>query len=239
MKYININIKDNNKAENIKIKDANENFENDNVEGALDEICTKVENNTHTHANKAVLDGITQTKISEWNSKSDFSGSYNDLTDKPTIATKTSQLTNDSNYATQTYVQNKIAEASLNGGQVDLSGYVTNEIGNANQITFSDGQTFQTKLNAGLLKGQDGLTTKISMNGTTYTHVGGTITLPNCATQTYVIDKINEALSQGGGNNGNISVSYDEINEELTFSGTANNEYNENEESLTIGGTVN
>ena len=85
-------------------------------------------------------------------------------------------------------------------------------------------------------KGQDGLTTRISMNGTTYTHVGGTITLPNCATQSYVIEKINEALSQGGGN---ISVSYDEINEELTFSSTTSDEYNETEESLIIGGILN
>ena len=74
------------------------------------------------------------------------------------------------------------------------------------------------------------------MNGTTYTHVGGTITLPNCATQSYVIEKINEALSQGGGN---ISVSYDEINEELTFSSTTSDEYNETEESLIIGGILN
>ena len=31
--------------------------------------------------------GITSTDISNWNGKSDFSGSYNDLTDKPTIPT--------------------------------------------------------------------------------------------------------------------------------------------------------
>ena len=199
----------------------------------------------HEHTNKTVLDSITDNKISEWNNKSNFTGSYNDLIDKPTIPTKVSQLTNDSNYTTQTYVQNKIAEAALNGGEVDLSNYVTKELGNASQITFTDGQTFQAKLDAGTLKGakgdtgakgQDGLTTKISMNGTTYTHVGGTITLPNCATQSYVIDKINEALSQGGGN---ISVSYDEVNEELTFSSTITDNmitYDEAEESLMIGG---
>lgn len=39
----------------------------------------------HTHSNKDVLDNITSTKITEWNNKSDFSGSYNDLEDKPTI----------------------------------------------------------------------------------------------------------------------------------------------------------
>lgn len=39
----------------------------------------------HTHANKAILDAITDAKITEWNSKSTFSGNYNDLTNKPII----------------------------------------------------------------------------------------------------------------------------------------------------------
>ena len=45
---------------------------------------------------------------------------------------------------------------SSGGGEVDLSGYVTKETGKANQITFSDGQTFQAKLDAGILKGDKG-----------------------------------------------------------------------------------
>ena len=43
----------------------------------------------HGHANKDVIDTITQDKINGWDAKSDFSGSYNDLTDKPTIPTTT------------------------------------------------------------------------------------------------------------------------------------------------------
>lgn len=166
------------------------------------------------------------------------------------IPTKTSQLTNDSSFATETYVANKIAEASLSGGEVDLSGYVTKGIGNASQITFSDGETFQSKLDAGTLKGEkgdkgeqgiqgekgdtgeqgpqgekgiqglpgekgekgdtgeqgpqgiqgpagvdgnDGLTTAISVNGTTYTHSNGTITLPNYPT-------VPNSLPANGGN---------------------------------------
>lgn len=38
----------------------------------------------------------------------------------------------------------------------DLKNKVDKEIGNANQITFSDGQTFQEKLEAGILKGDKG-----------------------------------------------------------------------------------
>lgn len=43
----------------------------------------------HTHSNKTILDSITAEKITEWDGKSDFSGSYNDLTDKPTISSGT------------------------------------------------------------------------------------------------------------------------------------------------------
>ena len=39
----------------------------------------------HSHNNKSALDTITATRITVWNNKSDFSGNYNDLTNKPTI----------------------------------------------------------------------------------------------------------------------------------------------------------
>ena len=42
--------------------------------------------------------GITSSDISAWNGKSDFSGDYDDLTNKPTIPTKTSDLNNDSGF---------------------------------------------------------------------------------------------------------------------------------------------
>ena len=114
-----------------------------------------------------------------------------DQTARNSIPTNTSQLENDSNFVTDSVVDEKISNAQLGGGEIDLSGYVTKETGNANQITFSDGQTFQAKLDAGTLKGdkgdpgvqglqgQDGLTTQVSVNGTTYTHTNGLITLPD------------------------------------------------------------
>ena len=97
----------------------------------------------HSHSNKTVLDGITSAKVTEWNNKSTFDGNYNSLTNKPTIPTVDvnknyvdTQLATKANksdipsltgYATETYVQNKIAEASLSGGEVDLSGYATKD----------------------------------------------------------------------------------------------------------------
>ena len=44
--------------------------------------------------------GITSSDISNWNGKSDFSGDYDDLTNKPTIPTDTSDLTNGAGYIT-------------------------------------------------------------------------------------------------------------------------------------------
>lgn len=41
---------------------------------------------------------VTDTQINTWNNKSNFSGNYNDLSNKPTIPSKTSQLTNDSRF---------------------------------------------------------------------------------------------------------------------------------------------
>ena len=98
----------------------------------------------HSHTNKTVLDGITSTKVTEWNNKSNFDGNYNSLTNKPTIPTVDvdknyvdTQLSTKANiadipsldgYATETFVTNKIAEASLGGGgEVDLSGYATKD----------------------------------------------------------------------------------------------------------------
>lgn len=61
---------------------------------------------------------------------SSFSGSYNDLSNKPMIPTKTSQLTNDSGYITDTTVSQNIANATLyarrNGRTVTVNGFVDN-----------------------------------------------------------------------------------------------------------------
>ena len=48
----------------------------------------------HNHSNKTILDDITSEKITLWDNKSTFSGSYDDLTNKPTIPTVTNDLTN-------------------------------------------------------------------------------------------------------------------------------------------------
>ena len=72
--------------------------------------------NGHEHENKDVLDNITIQDITNWNAKSDFSGSYNDLSDLPPLPTKFSDLTNDMNLATESFVL-----SAIDG--IDLSSY--------------------------------------------------------------------------------------------------------------------
>lgn len=59
----------------------------------------------HGHDNKDVLDSITLSDIENWNAKSNFSGSYNDLTDKPEIPSI-------EGLATQEFVETRIQEAA-------------------------------------------------------------------------------------------------------------------------------
>ena len=106
----------------------------------------------HEHINKNVLDNITLEDISNWNAKSDFSGSYNDLTDKPTIPTNVSQLTNDLSLATEEFVTTEISKIDLSGlaTKNDLLNYVTlDEMGSTltDYVTFTDleGEGFTTQ----------------------------------------------------------------------------------------------
>ena len=62
-----------------------DNYDDSDIKNTLESKADKTE--LHSHNNKTVLDGITSTKIQEWNNKSDFSGDYNDLSNPPTIPT--------------------------------------------------------------------------------------------------------------------------------------------------------
>ena len=87
------------------------------------EIDNKIDNinipetDLSNYYNKQETDNQIDTKISQI-----------DLTDyarKNEIPKSVSQLTNDSNYATESYVATKISEAQLGEGNVDLSNYYT------------------------------------------------------------------------------------------------------------------
>ena len=74
------------------------NYDDTDIKNTLNSKANKTD--LHSHTNKTVLDGITSAKVNEWNNKSTFDGNYNNLTNKPNIPTKTSQLTNDSGFIT-------------------------------------------------------------------------------------------------------------------------------------------
>jgi hypothetical protein len=98
------------------------------------------------------------------------------------------------NMATKDYVTTKITEASIGGGDIDLTGYAkTEDIApavesyvQANKSTLKGDkgdkgeQGIQGEKGDKGDKGTDGLTTQIKVNGSTYTQNSGLITLPNC-----------------------------------------------------------
>ena len=62
-------------------------------------------NATHTHNASQIIDDNTHRFVTDaekaiWNAKSNFSGNYNDLSGKPVIPSKTSELTNDAGFIT-------------------------------------------------------------------------------------------------------------------------------------------
>lgn len=82
------------------------------------------------------------------------------------IPSKTSELTNDSKFASEEFVTNKIAEAELGGGEVDLGGYLQK----SELTTTIDAALAQAKA-SGEFDGEDGVDGKDGKDG--YTPVKG------------------------------------------------------------------
>ena len=138
-------------------------------------------------------------KVAKTSAGSNFSGSYNDLTDIPT------------NLATESFVANAIAEAQLSGGEVDLSGLATkDDLALKSDISY---------VNAELAKKSDVHdhpylldTTFIPSKTSDLTNDSGFLTehqsLDGYATESYVGDEISKAI-------GDIDAILDSINGEV------------------------
>lgn len=68
---------------------------------------------------------VTAQDKTNWNNKSNFSGSYNDLTNKPTIPTSASQLTNDAGYITSNDITGKTDVTAFTSHTADTTVHVT------------------------------------------------------------------------------------------------------------------
>ena len=149
----------------------------------------------HSHSNKMVLDGITSSKVNEWNNKSTFNGDYNSLTNKPVIPST-------EGLATESYVQAKIAEASLSGGDVDLSGYATKDELNT-KVNVSDLSNVATSgdyndlINVPTIPTVDVTKEYVDTQLLTKANTSDIPSLDGYATETFVTNKIAEA-SLGG-----------------------------------------
>lgn len=79
---------------------------------------------------------VTDTQIDAWNNKSDFSGSYDDLTDKPTIPDELADLTDDSTHrlVTDTEKTTWNAKSDFSGSYNDLTDVPANLVQDANYV---------------------------------------------------------------------------------------------------------
>ena len=84
----------------------------DDVQNAITSVTNPINDALTAHTSDTTIH-VTASDKAAWDAKSDFSGSWNDLTDKPT---NVSYFTNDAEYATSGYV-----DASVSGKQ-DTSG---------------------------------------------------------------------------------------------------------------------
>lgn len=77
--------------------------------------------------NAHVASDITQPDIDAWNAKSEFSGSYNDLTGKPVIPNELSDLAEDSTHRSVTDAEKTAwnAKSNFSGAYADLTGKPT------------------------------------------------------------------------------------------------------------------
>ena len=114
---------------------------------------------------------VTASDKQNWNNKSDFSGSYNDLTDKPTIPvvpTNVSAFNNDAGYVTQTNIDAAVS------GKVNTTDFNTYSA-NTDARLSEDEEVTAAALNSLNSNKQDKLTAgeNITINGNVISAAGG------------------------------------------------------------------
>ena len=135
------------------------------------------------------------------------------------LPTKLSQLQNDTSYVTEDYVINAIANAQLGGdGEADLSAYATKNYVDSEieKIELTPGPQGEQGIQGE--KGEDGLTTSIIVNGSTFVHQNGVITLPdypevNPSIDTYTKEEIDGIVDDYSGGKKQRYITQDEYDQ--------------------------
>lgn len=96
------------------------------INAAKQEITNLIPTHLSTLNDDSTHRTITDEERTAWNAKSNFSGSYNDLSNKPSIPTNNNQLTNGAGYQTASQVDSAIKAATSKvieyGGSTDIAG---------------------------------------------------------------------------------------------------------------------
>lgn len=155
---------------------------------------------------------VTDTQKATWNAKSDFSGSYNDLTNKPTIPTLTSQLTNDSNFVSDSayvHTDNNYTTEEKN----KLAGIEAGaEVNTVTSVAGKTGTVVLTATDVGALPDSTFVST-ININGQPQTTINF-----NSDPQTQISNKV-DALHEGS--QGTAKIEYNDFG--IRISNTLNN----------------
>ena len=175
----------------------------------------------HSHTNKTILDNITADKVTSWDNKSNFSGNYNDLTNKPEGLATTNYV--DTEVDDATVFETDILTVSDLGGisaNTDLNGLTVKEIlskllypyiepvvtvtGTPNGGTYEKGNT-QTITNVKVVvtKKSEKITKIEVLNGSTSLAV-----------------QEDDAIANGGTFNYAVNVSVPSTNKQLTINVT-------------------
>jgi len=160
--------------------------------------------------NASVAKKITAADTNKWNAKSNFSGSYTDLTNKPTIPTTTSALTNDAGFITSISVASQAA-----GDMMYYNGTNWVRVPKGN-----DGQVLTMQAGVPVWQTQVGLPTATTTAATSITATGATLNgmVNACLLSTVVTFEYGTTTSYGstatatqspvtGGTSTNVSAS--------------------------------
>lgn len=129
------------------------------LEERIDEVREDIESNIPDSLADLSSDSthrtVTDTEKATWNAKSNFSGSYNDLTNKPTIPTAVSQLSNDKKYTTESDVQLALGDlvSELDGALNEMQSEIESKIPTkVSQLSNDSGYQTAAQVQAAILK---------------------------------------------------------------------------------------